>query len=90
MSKDLIDLFVREKTRKQTVNENLYLTNFYNLCEGNQIHHNSQANSSYRILYSPEFKIMTIHQFDLNTGGISNRDSENFKEFVDVNNNFNK
>ncbi len=84
MSRDVIDLFVREKSRRHTLNENLYLTNFFNLCEGNQMHHNSQANSSYRILYSPELKIMTIHQFDLTTGGISNKDSENFKEFVEV------
>ena len=84
LSKDVIDLFIREKTRKNTVNENLYLTNFFNLCDGSHMHANTQASSSYRILYSPEFKIMTMHQFDLAAGGISNKDSENFKEFVEV------
>jgi hypothetical protein len=86
LSKDLIDLFIREKSRKHSVSENLYLTNFFNLCDSSTIHHHSAANSSsYRILYSPELRVMTIHQFDLTNGGSSNRDSENFKDFIEVN-----
>lgn len=85
LSKDLIDLFIREKSRKHSVSENLYLTNFFNLCDASTINHHNAANtSSYRILYSPELRVMTIHQFDLTNGGSSNRDSENFRDFVEV------
>lgn len=56
---DVMELFLNEKARKYSTNENLYFSNFTGLME------NHPNLNCYRILYSPREKIMTFHLLDL-------------------------
>jgi hypothetical protein len=73
-----MELFLDEKNRKFSTNENLYYCNFLYLMEGN-------ANNTFRILYSPREKIMSFHLLDLNSD-LNRRDYlDYYNNVIDVN-----
>lgn len=69
-----MELFLDEKSRKFSTNENLYYSNFISLMEG------ISNSNTFRILYSPREKIMSFHLLD----SISDF---NRKEYIDNYNN---
>ncbi len=71
-----MNLFIFQKNRKNTTNENLYYADFLHLIDGNSV-------PCFRILYSTSLKIMTIHLIDLLNEQNRKDYLNNFVEFID-------
>lgn len=79
LSKEIINLFLHEKKRKNTVCQSLYYSNFTKLCD--------TSNSCYRMLYSDSIKAMTIHLCEF-SNDVKKEYFESFKDFFDVRKNW--
>ena len=75
LSKEILNLFKFEITRKQTPNEKLYFANYIQLLG------NNSANN-FRILYNPKLNIMTIHLMELPIEQNKKDYYSQFKDFV--------
>ena len=77
LSKEIISLFNFEKNRKNDVNESLYFTNFLKLFDG-------ATNGVYRVLFSPELYVMTLHLHDLSNETSKKDYLKTFQDFLNV------
>ena len=75
ISKEILNLFKFEITRKQTPNEKLYFANYIQLLD------NNSANN-FRILFNPKLSIMTIHLMELPIEQNKKDYYSQFKDFV--------
>ena len=73
-----MELFLDEKNRKFSTNENLYYSNFISLMEGNN-------NNTFRILFSPREKIMSFHLLDIIPDFNRKEFIDNYNNVIDVN-----
>ena len=73
-----MELFLDEKSRKFSTNENLYYSNFISLMEG------ITNINTFRILYSPREKIMSFHLLDLISDFNRKEYIENYTNVIDV------
>jgi len=78
LSKDIINLFEYEKSRKNTVSESLYFSNFTKLFDG------TTPISTYRLLFAPVVNVMTIHLNEFSQEINKKEYLDSFKEFLDV------
>ncbi len=76
LSRDIVNLFMHEKNRKNTICESLYYANYTKLCD-------SSTSSCYRILYSPDVNVMTIHLSEF-SNEMKKENIESFREFIEV------
>jgi paired amphipathic helix protein Sin3a len=76
ITRECINLYLCEKNRKKVLNESLYFSNFIQLIDIYNM-------SSFRILYCPDDRIMTIHAIDTQLEQNRKEYLESFKEFID-------
>jgi hypothetical protein len=76
ITKEILELFSNEKSRKNTMNEELYLYNYIQLVDEYNI-------TNFRILYSSEDRILSVHLIDIPDDQNRKDYLETFKEFLD-------
>jgi hypothetical protein len=75
LSKQIFDLFLFEKARKNAMNETLYCTNLNYALESN----NAQC---FRLLYCPKLKTLTINLVDANDDCNYRDYYENYSKYI--------
>lgn len=76
MSKEVFNLFLYEKNRRNCVSESLYYSNFVQTVDGANV-------TCFRVLYAPEERVMAIHLLDLPNEQSRKDYLDTFREFMD-------
>ena len=75
LSKEILNLFKYEITRKNSPNEKLYFANYLQLLDNN-------STNNFRILFNPKLSIMCVHLMDLPIEPNKKDYYDQFKDFV--------
>lgn len=73
-----MELFLDEKNRKYSTNENLYYSNFISVMEG------YSTTNTFRILFSPREKIISFHLLDISLDFNKKEYSDCYNNLIDV------
>jgi hypothetical protein len=76
LTKEIISLYLYEKGRKLAMSENLYVSNFIQLIDSFNI-------NFFRIHYSTETRVMSIHLIEMPLDQNRKDYLENFREYLD-------
>jgi hypothetical protein len=76
LTKDIINLYTYERSRKWIMNESLYLCNFIQLIDSCNI-------NCFRLYYSAETRVMSIHLIDMPDESNRKDYIDSFKEYID-------
>jgi paired amphipathic helix protein Sin3a len=76
VTKEILDLFIVERSRSKAMSEEIYLSNYIQMVNECNI-------TNFRILYSVEDRVMSIHLIDIPFDHTRNDYLDSFKEFID-------
>jgi histone deacetylase complex regulatory component SIN3 len=76
LTREIVNLYLYERSRQQTMNEKLYLWNFLQLIDNYNI-------NCFRMHYSVESRVMSLHLIDLPIDPNRRDYLDTFKEYID-------